>query len=179
MNAVSRVSGSEEPSLARRIGRLLRDERERAGLSQGALAYRAGASQQCVSRFETGVSAPTTMLVDRLFAALGQQVRIDLEPLDADLDEEIARAATANASWVETRVHDMRYLLRQVPELAYLVDGELAAALHGVPIRPGRIELAFADGDRDRVADWICSIPGCMRYNDPQLARLLDRVRAS
>jgi transcriptional regulator with XRE-family HTH domain len=166
MDGLIDAEDTDGTSLARRIGRLLRTERERASLTQEALAYRAGASQQCVSRFETGVTAPTTTMVDRLFAALGQQVRLDLEPLNADLDDQIARAKNSDGALVAVMLHDLRFLLRKTPDLRYLIDGELAAALHGVPIRPSRYDLAVADRDLDEFADWLCSLPNCLRFSE-------------
>jgi uncharacterized protein len=55
---------------------LIRTTRESAGLSQGALAARAGTSQPAVSRYESGASSPSVETLDRLLAAMG--VRLDL-----------------------------------------------------------------------------------------------------
>jgi hypothetical protein len=55
-------------------------------------------------------------------------------------------------------------LRRAPPELAYLIDGELAAALQGVPIRPTRLELVVAEDDLPRLDDWIYAIPNCVRW---------------
>ena len=55
---------------------LIRATRESAGLSQGALAARAGTSQPAVSRYESGASSPSVETLDRLLAVMG--VRLDL-----------------------------------------------------------------------------------------------------
>ena len=50
---------------------LIRTTREGAGLSQDALAARAGTSQPAVSRYESGASSPSVETLDRLLAATG------------------------------------------------------------------------------------------------------------
>gem|GEM_PF-146236 len=55
---------------------LIRATRESAGLSQGALAARAGTSQPAVSRYESGASSPSVETLDRLLAVMG--ARLDL-----------------------------------------------------------------------------------------------------
>ena len=55
---------------------LIRVTREGAGLSQGALAARAGTSQPAVSRYESGASSPSVETLDRLLAVMG--ARLDL-----------------------------------------------------------------------------------------------------
>lgn len=151
--------------LTRRIGRLLRLERELAGLTQRALAERAAVSQQSVSRLETGAFAPTTTVVERLFGALGLQLRVDVEPRDADLDAAIAAAGEVDDEHVEVLLHGLGVLLRNI-NLRYLIDGELAAYLHGVPVRPTRFDLAVAEEDLDSLADWICVLPNCRRWSE-------------
>jgi transcriptional regulator with XRE-family HTH domain len=163
--------------LSRQLGWLLRLERERAGLTQAKLAIRAGVSQQCVSQFESGRSAPRTTLVERLFDALGRQLRLEVEDRDADLDAAIDAASAATSDRLDTDeddveiddvaslVYELGVLARRAePELSYLIDGELAAALQGVPIRPTRLELAVAQDDLPRLDDWIYAIPNCLRW---------------
>lgn len=59
---------------------LLRRARLRAGLAQGELAARAGTSQSAIARLETGASNPTLATLQRLVAAAGFDVRVDLVP---------------------------------------------------------------------------------------------------
>ena len=152
--------------LTRELGRLLRGERERAGLTQRALAARAGVSQQCVSRFEKGRCAPTATVVERLFDGLGQQVRVDVEARDADLDRDIETAAGLGEDYRIGLLNDLRALLKHAAGLPYLLDGELAALLQGVPIRPNRFDLAIAQANLPLLGTWIRALPNCQRWNE-------------
>ncbi|MFI6762740.1 helix-turn-helix domain-containing protein [Micromonospora sp. NPDC050417] len=161
-------------TLARQLGSLLRLEREGAGLTQAKLAVRAGVSQQCVSHFERGTSAPTAALVERLFDALGKQLRLEVEERDAELDAAIDGATGTVAETddddeeldvVGALLYELGVLWRRAPpKLDYLIDGELAAALQGVPIKPTRLELVVSEDDLPRLDDWICAIPNCLRW---------------
>ena len=57
---------------------LVREARKRAGLTQAALAERAGVPQSTVSRIETGARVPSTDLVESLVRAAGFEVRVAL-----------------------------------------------------------------------------------------------------
>ncbi|MEV7228900.1 helix-turn-helix transcriptional regulator [Polymorphospora sp. NPDC051019] len=160
------VAAAPAGRLNLRLGQLLRLERERARLSQRALAARAGTSQQCVSRFETGFHAPTTAVVERLFEALGCQVRADVEALDADLDESIAVARRERDDDIRFMLGNLGSLLRWSGGLDYVIDGELAAALQGVPVRVTRADVAVAAADLPRLTDWIFTLPNCERWNE-------------
>ncbi|MGE0157971.1 MAG: multiprotein-bridging factor 1 family protein [Gemmatimonadales bacterium] len=59
-------------------GALVRKAREAAGLSQRALAARAGTAQSVVARIELGRTAPTTDTLERLLHAAGSDLRIEL-----------------------------------------------------------------------------------------------------
>ncbi|HLM84825.1 MAG TPA: helix-turn-helix transcriptional regulator [Solirubrobacteraceae bacterium] len=54
-------------------GVLIRDHRERQGLSQRSLARRAGTTQAAVSRIERGLTAPNWDTVRALLLALGHE----------------------------------------------------------------------------------------------------------
>ena len=58
----------------------LRGLRESAGLSQYALAKRAGLSKQGMSRLEMGVREPTWVTVQRIAAALGVSCEAFTDP---------------------------------------------------------------------------------------------------
>lgn len=156
-----------EGRLARRIGELLRLERHKARMSQADLAAEAGTAQQCVSQVETGRYAPTTAVVERLFAALELQLRVDTEPLDADLDGAIERGREQSGDELDAILQGFELITRRAGDLGYLLDGELAARLHGVPA-PVRDSYAIvvAEGDLDGLADWIFAIPNCLRYSE-------------
>jgi uncharacterized protein len=54
----------------------LRDARRRAGLTQNALAKRAGTSQATISAYETGAKEPSISTLTRLLAATGHSIQI-------------------------------------------------------------------------------------------------------
>ncbi len=59
---------------------LLRQARTRAGLSQRALARRAGTAQSVIARIESGQSSPTWETLGRLLEAAGYEVVAQVEP---------------------------------------------------------------------------------------------------
>jgi transcriptional regulator with XRE-family HTH domain len=69
---------------------LIRDLRTRAGLSQRALALRAGTSQPAVARYERGTATPSWETLQRLAAACGCRLRLNAEPLADPHDVELA-----------------------------------------------------------------------------------------
>jgi transcriptional regulator with XRE-family HTH domain len=69
---------------------LVRDARLAAGLSQRALAQRAGTSQPAIARYERGVTTPSWETLQRLVAACGKQLRLDAEPIADPHDVELA-----------------------------------------------------------------------------------------
>jgi transcriptional regulator with XRE-family HTH domain len=72
------------------LGTLVRDARLAAGLSQRALAQRAGTSQPAVARYERGVATPSWETLQRLVAACGQRLRVDTEAIADPHDVELA-----------------------------------------------------------------------------------------
>ena len=58
---------------------LLREARRRAGLSQRALAARAGTVQSVIARIEAGLTDPSSTTLNRLLAAAGFELRADLD----------------------------------------------------------------------------------------------------
>lgn len=64
---------------SRAIGRALRRERERAGLSQDAVAYLSGMSVRHVARVEGGESLASGSL-DKMLKALNVRLVVKLEP---------------------------------------------------------------------------------------------------
>ncbi|MYF03582.1 MAG: helix-turn-helix transcriptional regulator, partial [Holophagales bacterium] len=63
---------------------LVREARKRAGLTQVALAERAGVPQSTVARVESGARTPSTDLVERLVRATGYEIRVGLGEPDAE-----------------------------------------------------------------------------------------------
>ena len=75
-------------------GRILREARHRAGLTQRELADRAKTAQSVVARIEQGRSDPSTGTLSRLLAAAGFELRTDLLPLpvaDSHMLDDVAR----------------------------------------------------------------------------------------
>lgn len=69
---------------------LVRRLRVGAGLSQRALAQRAGTSQPAIARYEGGIATPSWETLQRLAAACGWRVGLDPEPLPDPGDVELA-----------------------------------------------------------------------------------------
>jgi transcriptional regulator with XRE-family HTH domain len=72
------------------IDQAVRELRKGAGLSQRALALRAGTSQPAVARYERGTATPSWETLQRLAAACGQQLRLSTEPVLDSHDVELA-----------------------------------------------------------------------------------------
>ncbi|WP_330184806.1 XRE family transcriptional regulator [Nocardia sp. NBC_01503] len=71
MNETAAAPGEpNESSLAELVGSVVRELREKSGLSMRELAKRAGISQPFLSQIERGVSAPSMLTTYRLAAAL-------------------------------------------------------------------------------------------------------------
>ncbi|WMF04635.1 helix-turn-helix transcriptional regulator [Micromonospora robiginosa] len=87
-----------ESRLVRQFAHTLRHERERAGLTQQALAARAGLSQAAVARIERGDRLPSLTTAERLLTALDRQLRIEVEPLDDHLDAALDTTAGTGGS---------------------------------------------------------------------------------
>src|SRR5881394_2400011 len=59
---------------------LLHEARTRAGLSQRALAQRAGTAQSVIARIERGLTSPTWDTLERLLEAAGFELAAQVEP---------------------------------------------------------------------------------------------------
>lgn len=65
------------------VGGVVRRARLERGLSQAALAGRAGTSQPAIARLEAGRTSPSVDTLERLFGALGMRMEIrgaEIEP---------------------------------------------------------------------------------------------------
>lgn len=63
-------------------GRLVREARRRAGLTQRQVAAAAGLSQPTIARIESGVSQPTMRQVSRIVEVCGLELHVTLAPSD-------------------------------------------------------------------------------------------------
>ena len=61
------------------LGVLIREARERAGLTQADVARRAGTSQPAIARYEAGLARPRLETAQRCVEACGFELRIELE----------------------------------------------------------------------------------------------------
>lgn len=77
------------------IGNVLREARERQGLSQRRLALRAGTSQDAISRIERGAEAPTLERLGQLLIALGCRPVLSVEPLEGPVPQSELAATDA------------------------------------------------------------------------------------
>lgn len=69
-----------------KLGRLLREARERHGVSQRQLAIRAGTKQATISRIERGEESPSFARFEQLMLCLGERVELELRPLEHRAD---------------------------------------------------------------------------------------------
>ena len=74
---------------------LLRTARRRHGLSQAALASRAGTSQPVISAYEHGRRDPSTHTLRRLLAAAGDRLELRIAPQTTDIPPATTREAQA------------------------------------------------------------------------------------
>lgn len=70
---------------------IIREARERAGLTQRELAARAEKAQSEIAKIERGRRDPTVSTLERLVRAAGFDLKIQLVPRD-DHDEQLMRA---------------------------------------------------------------------------------------
>jgi transcriptional regulator with XRE-family HTH domain len=61
--------------------------RKRHHLSQAQLAYRAGSTQQAISRIERGWMSPTVDMLARLASCCGEELRLDARPREVPFEE--------------------------------------------------------------------------------------------
>jgi transcriptional regulator with XRE-family HTH domain len=72
----------------------LRDLRARHRLSQATLAYRAGTTQQALSRIEHGRVSPTLEMLARLAAAAGEELVLHSRPREVPFDPDQLKTAS-------------------------------------------------------------------------------------
>lgn len=72
---------------------LIRAARRRNGVSQRTLALRAATDQAAVSRIERGEVSPSVATVERLLAAMGEELELAARPMERDYDPLHMRAS--------------------------------------------------------------------------------------
>ena len=118
---------------------LVREARERAGLTQAALAARAGTTQSAIARIENGAE-PSLPRLESLLAACGVTMQIHLARFDAD-DDARSRSWTPGGS----------VLALQRAGVPFLIAGRAAASMHGVPVDVG-VPMVVVDLGADAMA---------------------------
>ena len=78
------------PPLVRRAARLLREERERQGLTQAEAAERSGISREVLCRLETQPRNATLKTLERYARGLGFEFQISLVPVKTKRKPRIA-----------------------------------------------------------------------------------------
>ncbi|HUR13565.1 MAG TPA: helix-turn-helix transcriptional regulator [Mycobacteriales bacterium] len=130
------------------VRELLVEACERAQVSQGELARRAGTSPSVVSAWACGRMSPSVSSLTRVLAAAGLQVRAALEPLLADLDARVdevlagtcvvdhaALAAVVSKAGAEQRwgvESEDGTVGHDTGVITWAFDGATALALHGL-----------------------------------------------
>lgn len=95
-------------------GDLLREARVRAGLSQRALAGRAGTAQSVVARIEGNQASPTWETLTKLLASAGFALRSRLDLLPAKSSHMLADVGRILALSPEARLIELRNAARFV-----------------------------------------------------------------
>ncbi|MCY4635394.1 MAG: helix-turn-helix transcriptional regulator [Acidobacteria bacterium] len=96
------------------LGVLIREARERAGLTQADVARRAGTSQPAIARYEAEQARPRLETVQRCVEACGFELRIELERTSPQRQ---AAAEAARACSVEDRLRTNDAFTRFAAEL--------------------------------------------------------------
>ncbi len=125
-------------------GEILRDARRRAGMSQRALAERAGITQSVVSAYERGRREPALSTLRKLVAATGSRLQVTAVPHTAARE---SPRDTASRGQLGSLVAERRHDLLEV------------AARHG--IRNIRVFGSAARGDdgTDSDVDLLVTVP--------------------
>ncbi len=148
------------------VGRLLEAARVRAGLRQWQVAERAGTSQQWVSRVERGDVDVRLRDAERLFAAIGARLVVQVarggpdDVADPDLLSE-DRVATE----LEQFVAGHEILWRRFADVPHVIGGRLAALAQGLAVRPARVDLIVAEAGVEP-ADAAMSRLSVSRWSD-------------
>jgi uncharacterized protein len=85
---------------------LIREARRDAGLSQRELARRAGTSQPTLARYERGHAVPTLATLERILAAAGKRLRLDVEESHSSGTGPVAQRLDAHRDEVRKILHE-------------------------------------------------------------------------
>jgi len=106
------------------VASIVREARRRAGLSQAALAARAGVPKSTVGRIESGARSPSTDLVERLVQAAGLELAVSLSEPDPGTDSMFERTLLRTpAQRLADATRAARFVLRGRRAVAAATDG--------------------------------------------------------
>ena len=100
-------------------GELLRTVRRRHGLTQKQLAIRARTSQAAISRIERGLVSPTVEMLERLLDLMGEELRLDADPMDIGFDmvaveESLSLSDEQRLTWHARSANNLRRFVEDV-----------------------------------------------------------------
>lgn len=126
------------------MSEMLRDLRERAGLSQAQLALRSGVAQPNIAAYESGRRNPSAAMLDRLRSALRPLPHEALDRHRHELKELAAQYGLTNLrvfgsvpQGTDTARSDLDLLVTRSPDIGLLTIAEFGFAaerLLGVPV---------------------------------------------
>ena len=96
-------------------GQLVREARERHGLTQKQLAIRARTSQAAISRIERGLVSPTVEMLEKLLAMVNEELVLDARELDWGHDRTLNRGNLAISA--DQRLENLEEFASFVQEL--------------------------------------------------------------
>jgi len=119
-----------------RFGNEIRDLREKAGMTQRALAQKLGVTDKAVSKWENGAAKPTTNLLRKLACLFGVNVEQLLDAKERKTEVQMTKIVitggpcagkTTAMSWIQNYFSKLGYTVLFVPETATeLIGGGLA-----------------------------------------------------
>jgi transcriptional regulator with XRE-family HTH domain len=142
----------DEYRLSTHIGGLLQRHRLAAARSRADLARAAGTTPTMVGHAERGRAKIDLDLVQSLFAGLALRLRVGVEVVGADLDAELDRLALHPPA---NRLIEWDWALEQLHPLRPVVDGAVAALLHGVPLPAEALDLVLTHDQAPALGGWL------------------------
>jgi transcriptional regulator with XRE-family HTH domain len=148
------------------LAELIRLCRYELALNQRELARTVGASPARISAYESGKRQPTIAATNELLRGLGLQIVLSTEPVDAQLDRQIAEIAAEPLGARLLRITpNVRAAVSFLEDAAPVVDGAAAALLHGAPVAVQFTDLVIAKDQIDTVARQFAWLPP-VRWSD-------------
>lgn len=132
-----------------RVGMLIRQAREAAGLTIRDLASKCGVSPASISKIELARRATVNLATaDRILTAMGLRLDVGTVPLWADIDQAIDEAAALPlADRIRTWQIEFEAMVTRFDGIPYLLDGLTAAAVQGAPVMVEAFEIAVPRDD--------------------------------